>query len=62
MVSAVVEEFYVPVDWKQKVSWSIFKQQKGLCMIRKYNHRQFRSKGLYQIREITTHMIEIYNL
>ena len=61
MVSAVVEEFKIPLDWQQKVTWSIFKK-KTLCVKDKYEFKKPRSKGLYQIKELTAHMIEIYNL
>ena len=61
MVSAVVEEFKIPLNWQQKVTWSIFKQ-KTLCVKGKYGFKKLRSKGLYQIKKLTAHMIEVYNL
>ena len=61
MVSETVEEFRIPLDWRQKASWSIFKQ-KTLSVIDKYEFKKPRSKGIYQIKELTAHMIEICNL
>ena len=57
MVSAVVEEFKIPLDWQQKVTWSIFKK-KTLCVNDKDEFKKPRSKGLYQIKELTAHLIE----
>ena len=61
MVSAVVEEFKIPLNWQQKVTWSIFKR-KTLCVHDKNEFKKPRSKGLYQIKELTAHLIEVYNL
>ena len=61
MVSETVEEFKIPLYWQQKVSWSIFKQ-KTLCVYDKNEFKEPRSRGLYQIKELTTHLIEMYNL
>ena len=60
MVSKTVEEFKIPSLWQQKVSWSIFKQ-KTLCVYDKNEFKETRSRGLYQIKELTTHLIEMYN-
>ena len=57
MVSAVVEEFKIPLNWQQKVTWSIFKM-KTLCVNDKSEFEKPRSKGLYQIKELTAHLVE----
>ena len=61
MVSETVEEFKIPLYWQRKISWSIFKQ-KTLCVKDKYEFKKPRSKGLYQIKELTAHLVEMYNL
>ena len=57
MVSAVPEEFRIPLNWESKVTWSIFKM-KTLSVYDSSEFDKPRSRGLYQIKELTAHLVE----